>query len=80
MHAVHRMDTITFLTTISTFLTLVEAAAPARLEIVAVPAALAPAALAHVEAVAPVRLVIVATPVALVPAEPAAPVIKIGKL
>jgi len=74
VHAVHRMDTITFLTTIRTFLTLVEAAAPARLAIVAVLVALAP-----VEAAAPVRLAIVATPVALVHVEPAAPVIKILK-
>ena len=36
MHAVRRMDNITFLTTISIFLTLVEAAAPVRLAIVAV--------------------------------------------
>ena len=49
MHAIHRMDTITFLTTIRTFLTLVETAAPARLAIVAAPVALAP-----VEAAAPV--------------------------
>jgi hypothetical protein len=69
------MDTITFLTTIRTFLTLVETAAPARLAIVAVPVALAP-----VEAAAPARLAIVAAPVALAPVEAAAPVIKIGKL
>ena len=78
MHAVHRMDTITFLTTISTFLKLVEPAVPAILAPVAlVPVELeAPARLAIVAV--PARLAIVAVPVAL--AIVAAPVIKIENL
>jgi len=49
VRAVHRMYTIMFLTTISTFLTLVEPAVHVRLAIAAVHVALAP-----VEAAAPV--------------------------
>jgi hypothetical protein len=54
VHAVHRMDTITLLITISTFLTLVEPAVPVALA----PVALAPVALAPVKP-APVALALV---------------------
>ena len=68
MHAVRHMDPI-MLTTISTFLTLVEPAVHVKLIHVA---------LAHVEPAAPVRLAIVAVPVRL--ATVAVPVIEIENL
>jgi hypothetical protein len=65
VRAVHRMGIITFLTTISTFLTLV-----------AVPVKPAPVALAPVKPAPVVLAPVKQVPVALVPVKPA-PVVKI---
>jgi hypothetical protein len=57
VHAVRRMDNITFLTTISIFLTLVEAAAPVRLAIVAVAVIMAIVAVAVIMAIVAVPVI-----------------------